>query len=169
MYCLSTGTARRWRQPSSAAWAAARAALPLRKTIWYSSPTEAAPKDHLRRPGSRAQRGCRGAHQRVLEPVEEHCPPGPGVRPAGKILFRYSQDQLGVGHHHDPGRKDPALYGKDLPPGPPERPCSHRRHCQLQGFRLADELDCQPAGPVKEQDPDRVCVWVYGLFTDTLR
>ena len=44
-----------------------------------------------------------------------------------KILLRYSQDQLGVGHHHDPGRKDPApIWKKICRRDPRERPCSHR-------------------------------------------
>ena len=31
---------------------------------------------------------------------------------------------------------------------------------------MAAELDHQPPGAVREQEPEKVCVWVYGLFTD---
>ena len=43
------------------------------------------------------------AEVRLLEPVEEHCKTGSGVRTSGKILFRYYKDQLGVGNRYHIG------------------------------------------------------------------
>ena len=106
-------------------------------------------RDHLRRPGPRPQRGRGGAHQRLLEPVEEHRQAGPCLWPSGEVLLRHFQDQLGVGHHHHPGRHDPPLYHQHLQAGPPHREGGHRRHRQLSGLQVAAELDHQPPGPVQ--------------------
>ena len=97
--------------------------------------------------------GRRGAHLRLLEPVEEHRPPGPRLWPAGKVLLLHRQDQLGVRHHHHPGRADPAVSLGHLPAGPPQRPGGHRRHRQLPGFQVAAQLDHQPPGPVQGAGP----------------
>ena len=77
----------------------------------------------------------------------------PRLWPAGKVLLRHRQDQLGVRHHHHPGRADPAVSLGHLPAGPPQRPGGHRRHRQLPGFQVAAQLDHQPPGPVQRAGP----------------
>ena len=68
-------------------------------------------------------RGCRGAHQRLLEPVEEHRRPGSLLWPSGEVLRRHLQHQLGVCHHHDRlDEKIIPLDREDLQAGSPLRP-----------------------------------------------
>ena len=43
----------------------------------------------------------------------------------------------------------------------------YRRYRKLPGFQMAVKLDHQPSGTVQGAgSEDKVCVWVYGLFTD---
>ena len=81
-----------------------------------------------------------------------------------KVLLRCGQDQLGIGHHHDAGRQNPALYHQHLPAGSPQRPGGHRRHRQLPGLRLAAQLDHQPPGTVQRPGPRKgLCLGVRPL------
>ena len=115
---------------------------------------------HLRRPGPRPQRGRRGPHQRLLEPVEKHRPAGPRLWPSREILLRHLQDQLGVGHHHHPGRPHPALHRGHLPAGTPARGrvvTGGIVSCQDSSWLLSWTINRQ--GQFKEQDPGKVCVW----------
>ena len=123
--------------------------------------------DHLRRPGPRPQRGRGGAHQRLLEPVEEHCQAGPRLWTAGEVLLRHLQDQLGVGHHHHPGttRSSPILpTSASGTPRTGKVVTGGIVSCQDSKWLLSWTINRQ--GQFKEQEPERVCVWVYGLFTD---
>ena len=104
--------------------------------------------------------------QVVYGPLEKHCPSGSILRTSGEILFRHCQDKLEsatvttldekiIPYITDICKRDPRT-GNVVTGGIVS--------CQDSSWLLSWTINRQ--GQFKDQDKDKVCVWVYGLFTD---
>ena len=100
--------------------------------------------------------------------VEEDCGAGSQLRSSGEVLRQPRREQLDERDHHHAGRQDPAVYSAHLQARPLHGGhTDHRRHCDREGFQLADVLGrCNRQQQFRDQPKNQLCVWVYGLFTD---